>query len=115
MAGTRRTTPKGDLLDGVYKETYCYFDLAPIKGIDLPDFLDKWTAKLRHHSALFKKIHRTGGKVEYHVGFYASKNSGEVFEWPLLKFIGDHGINLYMDYYPFEKNNYSFPLGVKHL
>jgi hypothetical protein len=102
MSGTPRITPKGEPLSGLNKQSYCCFELIPPKKADLTECLDKWTGKLQSHRALFKKINNTGGKVEYHVGFYASKNSGEVLDWPLLKFIGDHGINLYMDYYPFE-------------
>lgn len=97
--GSQRTTPKGDVLKGVYEETYCCFKLQHPKNQGLADFLIKVSAQFEVHSEFFKRIRSTGGTIEFFIGWYSDKNSGEVFDWELLAKLAEFRINLSMDFY----------------
>lgn len=97
--GSQRTTPKGDILKGVYKETYCCFHLPHLKNQGLADFLKKIGKKFEIHSEFFKRILSTGGTLEFFIGWYSSENSGEEFDWKILAKLAELQINLSLDFY----------------
>ena len=99
QAGTQRKTPDGEPLPGVYRDTYCCFELVHPKTVGLSEFLLKHSRKLFKHKDLLHDIRSTGGTLEYFVGWFVDKDSGEVFGLELLKQLTELGIDLSLAVY----------------
>jgi len=107
-AGEPRMTPKGDMLEGIRKESYWTADLHSKKSIsskkiDFEKFLSTALDDLVPYSKFIKKIVKEGGSAEFFVGLYGAKNFGMELEPDLLQRFGKMGIRLALDIYP-EKN-----------
>lgn len=98
-AGAQRKTPKGDLLEGVYTETYCSFEIEHNESIGLVELLRLSNQKLQPHKEFLELIRSTGGDLEYFIGWYSSGNSGEEFTWDLITDLADLQIGLSFDFY----------------
>lgn len=75
--GEPRTTPKGTPLSGVYKETYCRFDLINNASQDLSVVLRSANEELQRSGELIREVVATGGRIEY----YVSLSGGMGFEF----------------------------------
>ncbi len=98
--GDQRMTPKGKNLDGVYRETYCSFHLPHESDQYLPELLAETNKQLKNTSSFLNKIISSGGNVEYFIGWYFNKNTGEIFDSELLQELSELGISLSFDFYP---------------
>jgi len=98
-AGHPRRTPNGSLLDGIYKDTYCCFDLDKRIGNDLAEFLHQCNARLSPHKNFFSHISKTGGFIEYYISWYSDCNSGQTFCVQLLSELTELFIDLSIDFY----------------
>ena len=105
-AGEKRQTLTGAPLSGLYKETYCTFDLAPPRGYELERFIERCNKALESHKRFLNHISSTGGSVEYFVGMYLDKNHGVEFCPELLARLTKLQIGLSFDLYggPGRKN-----------
>ncbi len=93
-AGTGRKTPKGETLKGTHESTYCSFELQHPQKTGLSDLLKQFNNKLYQHRDFIKSIRVTGGSLEYFVGWYSNKDSGEIFDLELLTQLVELGIDL---------------------
>ncbi len=98
-AGSRRISPKGKPLEGVYEKTYWSCALEHPAGLGLADFLANFTAGLATHKPFFKWIRTGGGRSEYFVGWFSNGNSGEMLSFDLLGKLSDLCIDLSLDVY----------------
>lgn len=48
---------------------------------------------------LFYELSSSGGKIEYFIGWYSEGNSGEEFDFELLRSLADLYIGLSFDFY----------------
>lgn len=92
--GNERKTPKGRSLIGKYEITYCVFDLEHSETMTLADFLRISNGKLYSHREFLKSIRESGGSLEYYIGWFSKGDSGETFDFELLKQLVDLGIEL---------------------
>lgn len=76
-SGESRTTPKGTPFSGVYKETYCCFDLINNASQDLSIVLKSANEELQRSGELIREVVATGGRIEY----YVSLSGGMGFEF----------------------------------
>jgi len=97
--GKQRETPKGTPLDGVYERTYCSFKLEHSDGVKLGDFLKDCNNRLYKYKVIFEEIHSSGGTLEYFIGWYSDKNSGEILDLELLSKLVELKIELSLDFY----------------
>ena len=51
------------------------------------------------HDKLFQQIRDTGGRIEFFIGWYSDRNTGELFSSSLLKKLGELQIDLALDIY----------------
>lgn len=97
--GAARKTPKGTPLKGVYEASYCAFRLNPAKNVELVDFLKKFNKSLYKHKTFLRSIRSTGGRLEYFVGWFSNKDSGESFDLELLEQLVELGVDLSLAVY----------------
>jgi len=64
-AGDQRTTPKGTVLNGTYRESYCLFDLGNGGGEGLGKFLADVLIKLENNAPFIWQLRQTGGRVAF--------------------------------------------------
>ena len=103
MVGERRTTPKGDLLDGHHTSSYWTSPFIPPDDSDLPAFISRTAEELKPHAALFRHIRDTGGSVEFFVGLFAdSVNIGITLPHDLMAKLGVMGIDVALDIYDYK-------------
>ncbi len=105
MAGNPRSTPTGKLLNGVYNETYWTAELHKAKSlhsikIPLEDFLAGQVRLLLKCRSFLKRIRKTGGRTEFFVGLFCTKNMGAELPSSLLGSMAEMGIDLSLDVYP---------------
>jgi hypothetical protein len=98
--GARRSTPKGELLPGTNKLTFCTFPLA--KGPDskliaaIRDSNKSLLTKQRH----IRSIIRSGGRLEYFLGLFLNGNSGFELDVEIAEELAKLGVKLSLDIYP---------------
>jgi hypothetical protein len=105
IAGEPRTTPKGNKIEGIWKESYWTAPLHPRKSISsrktqFESFLSTALDELAPHSRFIKTILAGGGRAEFFVGLFGDKNYGFELEPELLQRIGKIGLRLSLDIYP---------------
>jgi len=88
--GEQRCTPKGRILEGFQKDTYCCFKVASGKGLsetllELYDFLIE-------REKFIREIVSTEGTVECYVTL--SVGNGEIFPANLMLNLGSLGVDL---------------------
>ena len=98
-AGSQRKTPKGDLLEGTYDESYCTFPIDHDEETELADLIKSSTQSLKLCENLLQLISSTGGRLEYFIGWYSSGNSGEEFDSDLIAELASLRIGLSFDFY----------------
>ena len=98
-AGSQRKTPKGDLLEGTYDESYCTFPIDHDEETELADLIKSSTQSLKLCEHFLQLISSTGGRLEYFIGWYSSGNSGEEFDADLIAELANLGIGLSFDFY----------------
>ena len=103
--GEPRSTPKGETLKGINKETYWTANLHKGKNlgsreIALEDYLTDQVSKLKKSEGYFRHIRKTGGRIEFFVGLFCNKNMGAELPSSLLAGMGKLGIDLSLDIYP---------------
>jgi hypothetical protein len=91
--GEPRRTPAGTALEGVYRETYCVFDIGRGNDGELARFLGKAVAELDGAKSLFWDLRQTGGFINFYITWTAGER-GEVFDSALLSNIARLGIDL---------------------
>ncbi len=97
--GDPRVGPKGTLLGGVYKRSYCSFGLNKVDDEELHEMLNRVVADLAQHKQLFHRIRDEGGRAEFFIGWYSSGNTGDTFDHSLLEKLSDLKIDLALDVY----------------
>jgi hypothetical protein len=97
--GEKRHTPAGTPLSGVYKETYCCFDLAPPRGWELERFIKRCNKDLDSHKRFLSHISSTGGSAEYFIGMFLDSNHGLEFSPEVLAQLTKLHIGLSLDLY----------------
>jgi hypothetical protein len=98
-AGQNRVTPTGTQLSGIYKETYCTFNLARSRKDELERFIKHSNKILQPHKRFIRHISLTGGSIEYFVGMYLDKNHGVILNPELLDELAKLQIALSLDLY----------------
>lgn len=94
QAGMPRKTPKGQLLTGHHKETYCSIDL-PVTYARMTRDIDTVVAEvLVPHRNLLRRVAATGGRAELYVTWQTNANVGETFSWQLLHTLADLRVSL---------------------
>ncbi|KQN40318.1 hypothetical protein ASG37_00425 [Sphingomonas sp. Leaf407] len=91
--GEERKTPKGTPLPGIYRESYCAFDLGESEDGQLADFLRQTLVELEHAADFIRDLRRTGGEVSYYVSWFPG-DTGETFDVDLLADMARLGIDL---------------------
>ena len=97
--GEPRRTPRGNLLKGVWKNTYLCFEVTVRVGEELPDAIERILKKLRKRSKEIQAFRASGGRMDFFIGIFVERNKGVTFEPDLLAELADVGIELQLDIY----------------
>ena len=97
--GKQRTTPKGDILDGVYETSYCSFDYKRQQNEELYEMIARIVESLTPHKDLFNRIRENNGRSEFFIGWYSTGNTGDTLDYKLLGKISALKIDLALDVY----------------
>src|SRR5580704_7158385 len=83
-AGTPRTTPTGQALEGVNESTYWCSSPAKREGYDLAAALAAHLSTIEPYRDFLARFSSTGGTIEYFVGWFTDGlNVGEMFDWEI--------------------------------
>jgi hypothetical protein len=96
-AGSPRPSDGGG---AAYESSYWTAPLISDQSLDLARFIADQTRRLTAHVDFLGEIKRTGGRIEFFIGWFVDGNVGEVFESALLAQLGALGIDLAFDIYP---------------
>ncbi len=96
--GEVRCNPKGKPLPGVWKETYCGFDVPRKEGDSIPECLDNMLQKLKNQRSGIDQIHLSGGSLEFYILSAPQELTfGEKFSWKILMELADLKIDLSLE------------------
>jgi hypothetical protein len=98
-AGEPRTTPRGNLLTGVWPESYAYSRL-PVRGETLNQRFDSAIKLIEPFASELTAFADSGGRCELFVGWHFETNSGDELGWELLGKLFDLRLDLSLDIYP---------------
>lgn len=99
-AGQQRMTPEGKLLRGVYRETRWSTLFAEGGGFDLVETLTSHLTELEKRKTFLAELYSTGGHIEIDIAWFTGeKNTGQIFDWELLKRLAALKIDLGFDVY----------------
>ena len=96
-------TPAGQILGGTRKETYWYRTLPLSRNVQLGSSIKTLINRFFKNKTFFKKVRREGGSVEFFVGWFIEKNSGDTIDQEVLKGLADLQIDLALDIYSPER------------
>ncbi len=103
-AGDERVTPKGTPLGGLRKESYWSAhvteDETSSEQWQLEDILERSVAEVLGQSTELSGFFATGGRLNYFVGLYGSRNYGLNFSPELMGKLVSAKIELQLDVYP---------------
>ena len=98
--GSRRATPRGEILPGVNEMTFWCSQEVRGNGLDLAKGIASHLRDVEAHSGFLTEFSESGGKIEYFVGWFSGdQNTGEVFDWDLLRRLSELRISLAFDVY----------------
>jgi hypothetical protein len=109
MAGERRKTPKGTLLEGVYRESYWNadpFNRGEYSSTDdlAEDALAEVLQVLEPHKAFIQKLRGEGARILVQISSFSGRNYAFEFSPELLGRYAAIGISLAHDVYPYAQN-----------
>lgn len=97
-AGDARHTPKGNPLPGIWKETYCGFDVPRREGDSIPECLRTMLKNLNSQKSGINEIRATGGSLEFYILASPKESTlGEKLPWEILAGLADLGIDLSLE------------------
>lgn len=101
MAGERRSTLKGEVLEGVNGTSYWTARvLAGRWPKEIGSGIHEVLAKLVPHRQFFHNIRMSGGKIELFIGWFFENQSGGLLTYECLALAGDLKVDLSFDVYP---------------
>jgi hypothetical protein len=103
QAGSERSTPKGTLLEGHYKETYWSSQLVLKEASEACAFEDKLSyllASLSEHAEFISTLRAGGGRAELFIGLFGSQNFGFELSPRIAQALAEIGLALSFDIYP---------------
>ncbi len=83
-AGEQRKTPKGALLGGTRRESYCSFDVGEGEDGNLAQCLNVELDEIEKCAPFLNGFRSTGGKLEFFCFWHSDGDTGEIFEPQLL-------------------------------
>lgn len=104
LAGSKRQTPDGTVLEGTRRETYWYSKLiAPSQGTSLQPYLEttlaEIVARLGAFKGFFGRVNVEGGRVVIAIGAYGAQPYGFEISPALSQQIGSLGAVVLIDVY----------------
>jgi hypothetical protein len=98
--GARRVNPVRELLDGVYRASYCSFDLEVKASGDFTEALAPLLSQLEGNQSIFRQIALTGGRSELYVGVFVEGDSGFTLAIDDMRRLADLSLELSVEVYP---------------
>jgi hypothetical protein len=101
-AGEPRTTPKGNPLEGINRETFWTARMIEDQwpGKELPVAVNACLDQLVPQRDFFHRIRSEGGAIKLRIGWFFEGMSGGEFDCDLLARMADLKIDLSLDMYP---------------
>jgi hypothetical protein len=97
--GENRKTPTGNALDGVYKYSYCTFELSKGTESNIEEEIARCNKELSKHNSFLQTVRASGGCAEYFLGLFFDGNSGFTIPNDQLRAMHELGIDLSLDIY----------------
>ena len=97
--GERRSTPKGELLEGVNKESLWFLRVPAEHHTCISESTRGLNEILKPHQDFLRTIVEQGGVVEYFIGWFVDANDGDILDWTLLSDCAQLRISISLDVY----------------
>lgn len=95
--GATRKTPTGQILDGIYPQTYWLYKFGFPKENEIEDCLAKALAMLSPKRDFLNRVCSTGGRCELFIGMFLERNAGIELDRDLIRQVADAGLALGFD------------------
>lgn len=101
-AGEERKTPKGEKLKGCYPNSYCYLNIqSKTQSVDesLSSAVEGAMDQIWPYKSALQEVVKTGGELSFFIGWFIGSNSGDTFDYQLLRQLAAMNISLEFDIY----------------
>lgn len=95
--GAGRRTPTGQVLDGVYTETYWLYKFGFPTEPEIEDCITKALSMLSPKRDFLNRICSTGGRCELFIGMFLERNTGIELDRDLIRQVAEVGLALSFD------------------
>lgn len=101
IVGDQRYNPSGRKIAGTHRSSSWVYSVAneKIGGRSLASAIKNFNRRIAHCQDFFDLLVKSGGKIEYFVGWFSGRNSGEDLEWALLHECSHLRIGIALDIY----------------
>jgi hypothetical protein len=97
--GDERQTPKGTKTGGTRENSYCAIELGAASKVRLSEKLEVALRMLKRHRALLRRLHSTGGRASFYIGWFCEGDTGEELGYEVLDGMADLRIALDLNIY----------------
>ncbi|MBD3817264.1 MAG: DUF4279 domain-containing protein [Halothiobacillus sp.] len=97
--GEQRTSPSGEILEGLYRRTYCCFELTRKAAGVFTDALPSLLQTIKKHKNFLETLVLDGGRSELFVGVFAEGATGFTLEPPVMMELSELSLELSVDIY----------------
>ncbi len=99
--GDLRLSPRGRVIGpGERREFFCSITIDHNPGVELPELIVTTLRRLEPHKETLDELTTSGGSMDFFVGWFAEDDqSGETFDWTVLRGLADYRISLVFDVY----------------
>jgi hypothetical protein len=94
IAWEPRTTPRGDILEGLRKESYWTRTLSEAKDADPGEQISVALDLLNSHADFLRQIRATGGRIMFYLSWGHDGDTGAVLSSALMLRMAELGIDL---------------------
>jgi len=98
-AGEPRATPKGHVLEGVNKSSYCCFTLLAKQPGDFIEGIKQILPLLVPHRGYLRKITSEGGRAELFAGVFVEETTGFTLGVGEMSALADLSLELSVEFY----------------
>jgi uncharacterized protein DUF4279 len=97
--GDERQTPKGTKTGGTRENSYCAIDFGAASKVELSEKIEAALRMLKRHRALLRRLHSTGGRASFYIGWFCKGDTGEELGYKVLAGMADLCIALDLNIY----------------
>ena len=86
-------------MGGAREHSYCSIDFGAASRVELSEKIEAALRLLKRHRTLLRRLHSTGGRASFYIGWFCDEDTGEALGYKALDGMADLRIGLDLNIY----------------